>query len=347
MNRYDKEGKLFLRDLETLLSSRNVAPIDIFAYSKKLNLNVKKAHIAYEVIFIIRNSLDDIRRGLHRYSNWIKDPDQLKIFEDIGIQANNKNITRPSRIVYAFSREEKLPSYDDHVEIMQDDLRAEKEARALLDSSTYKGTIILTYTKYSETIREQAYTTIKQNIQEIPTQESIQDNVDRIPTSTSTINHREFDKSKARDSSDIYLVSGKEIKPKNRVHEDYDFHLRKERMNVIMRNPVTEAYEHTFAKSELIKRKHDTSERTLKKTKSNILPKVESIQISELRKEIEELKRLNKELTAKLEAKKLQNNINQDQLENPAQMIESKTIDLQTEINPMKTEIQTHQEESH
>lgn len=310
MNKYDREGKDFLKDPETLLSNRNVAPIDIFAHSKKLNINVKKAHIAYEVIFMIRNSFEDIRRVLHKYAIWMREPEQIRRFEEVGIQANTKNITRPAKIVYAFSKEEKLSSYDDHIEILQDDLLAEKDARAILESSINKGTFILTYNN-SEKLEQSTIQTTKSKTSNKEKEKrlseeftEIEEKGHRIPTSASI-------DSQVDEAININIFSDKEIKPRHKAHEDYDYQIERENINMILRNPVTDAYEYTYAKSEVVKRR--PKERIIKKTKSNIFPRIESIKALEMRREITELRRKNKELTAKLEAKQLKNSFNLDQ----------------------------------
>ena len=118
--------------------------MDMFSYTKKLNTNIKRISYAYEIANSIRICFDDIRRGLAKYAGWMKNPEQVKKFEDVGLLANQKNLSRPAKIVYKYSKEEKIGEYEEHFDLIQDDLKAEKEARSILELSTRKITVIST-----------------------------------------------------------------------------------------------------------------------------------------------------------------------------------------------------------
>ena len=143
-----REANELKKDPETLLTDKyNVRPIDVFSYRNKILANNRKISSAYEAIRTIRQTFDDIQRGLVNYSTWTKSKDRQKRVEDIGASAIQKKYTKASRIVYKFSKEDKVSSYDDHLDIIQDDLKAEKDARYVLQELGRPTTITKIYKK--------------------------------------------------------------------------------------------------------------------------------------------------------------------------------------------------------
>jgi hypothetical protein len=140
--RYDREANVLLRDPETMLTDKyNIPPMDFYTYDKKLTTNAKRIKQAYMVISEIREHFEDIRRVLQRYSSIMKEPDQVRRIENIGMEAIQKKIYRPARIMYKFSKEEKLSTFEDHTDVISDDMKAEKEAKLILDELTPRGII--------------------------------------------------------------------------------------------------------------------------------------------------------------------------------------------------------------
>ena len=138
----DKEAGLFNKDQEALLNDRHISLRDMSSYKQRLTENYKKLCYAFEVIYEIRKYFEEIRKGLALYVKRIKEPEIIKKFEEVGIRARNKNISRPAKIVYKFSEEQKIAEYAEHFDLIQDDLKAEKEARSILEWNTRKITVI-------------------------------------------------------------------------------------------------------------------------------------------------------------------------------------------------------------
>jgi WD40 repeat protein len=146
LRKYESETKILSKNPEDLLSNRGVAPLNIFSHEKKLNNNTKKIGSAFKTISLLRTYCEDVKRGLHSYANSMKITEQIRKIEDVGLTAKQANIFKPSRIVYKYSKEDKVGTYEDHLDIIQDDLKAEKDARAILESSSRKGLIIKKFT---------------------------------------------------------------------------------------------------------------------------------------------------------------------------------------------------------
>jgi WD40 repeat protein len=133
IDKYRRETNELRKDLETLLTDKyNVRPIDVYSYQNKINANNKKIYTAYKVIVDIRKIFDDIQRGLINYSIWTKSKDRQRRIEEVAASAIQKKYTKASKIFYKFSKEEKVSNYDDHADLVQDDLKAEKEAKYVL-----------------------------------------------------------------------------------------------------------------------------------------------------------------------------------------------------------------------
>lgn len=147
LQKYDREVNTYVQDSETLLTDKfNVAPINFYAYNRKLSNNSKRIKLGYAIISWMRNNFEDIRRGLHRYSNWIKHSDNRNRFEVVGVDANQRKLYKPSRIMYKFSKDPKVGTYEDHLDLIQDDLKAEKEARIILEEMNPRTSMLVSPT---------------------------------------------------------------------------------------------------------------------------------------------------------------------------------------------------------
>ena len=91
----------------------------------------------------IKERLDEVQKGLNRFSYWFKnDPAKIRRWEQDGLDIYNlknlKDRSRATRIVFMKSREAKLPSYEDHYDVIEEDLIAEKEAKYELEGMRRK-----------------------------------------------------------------------------------------------------------------------------------------------------------------------------------------------------------------
>jgi hypothetical protein len=138
LSRMESEIQEYSKDPDAIMQSFDVAPIDTFSYTKMLNMNNRRISNAYQIIHLIKEELDDIQKGLNRFSYWFKnDIGKVSKWEKIGKDVYNlKNIkdrSKATRIMYMFSREAKLTSYEDHYDVIEDDLIAEEEAKYELE----------------------------------------------------------------------------------------------------------------------------------------------------------------------------------------------------------------------
>jgi WD40 repeat protein len=297
MQKVDKEAREFLKDPETFLGDRNVPPMDIFSYSRKLNLNAKKVHNAFEVILLIRNVFEDTKRGLHRYANWIKHPDHLRRWEDIGYQANSKKITRPARIVWKFSKEDKLSAYEDHMDAIQDDLKAEKEARTILESVRRRDLLVV---EGGKDMNNNKRLLTSQSAGHKETEVSQSDNVVKIGDDRKLV-----EKDFIIPEEEINVIVEKEIKPRV-SREDYDYITEKENININLAKPTTTAYDNTFSKSYTID--NGTKKLQEKLLESQFQPSktvlggtmMTDSDTDKLRKELDEERKKNLELSSQI-----------------------------------------------
>lgn len=276
----------------------------MFAYTKKLSMNTKKICYAYEIIYEIRNLFDEIKKGLVKFSSWMKIPDQVKKFEDVGLLAKQKNLSRPSKIVYKYSKEEKLGEYEEHFDLIQDDLKAEKEARSFLDLSTRKITVI--QTKPGQVVNEKIVIPTEASAHK-DTAESLTEIVKPIRTDDSVkeiidkkiIYENNIDKF----GSDNISTEKKEVIVRPETTTDYnEFYYTNGRQiqNNLLKPSIVTSYEKPF----LVEKQQMESERVLP-GRSTIITQTDDDHedpeyFKRIEKQMEDLRRKNQELREKL-----------------------------------------------
>lgn len=122
------------KDPEKLLQENNITLIDTMSYTKKIQANKRRLAKAYLVIGAIKIALEDVDRGLQRYAIYTHNPADMRRYELIGREALQRKIYLPTRIVYKFSKEMKLTTYEDHFDVIDDDIKAEKICVHILES---------------------------------------------------------------------------------------------------------------------------------------------------------------------------------------------------------------------
>ncbi len=255
VQKYLREVKSLERDPETLLSDRyNVAPIDVYSYTRKIRANYKKLNLTYILIYGIKNTMDEVQRGLQRFSHWLKLPDQVRRIEDVGAEAANKGIYKPAKIVYKYSKDEKVSSYEDHLDMISDDLKAEKESRFILDdllggvkTLVRSQTAMIPKKEGSRLPTAMTTSFIRKDTEASQTSEGQQFETPR-ETITETL------PSKTQE----YIVSDRETKPRNLITRDvdYDEERERERESRVSRVEVNgKRYDQNMAQSQIIETK--------------------------------------------------------------------------------------------
>jgi alpha-galactosidase/6-phospho-beta-glucosidase family protein len=139
----ESEVQEYSKDPDAIMHNYDVTPINRFSYSKMINMNNRRISNAYHLIHLIKEELDDIQKGLNRFSYWFKnDIGKVAKWEKIGKDVYNlnniKDRSRATRIMYMFARETKLPSYEDHYDVIEEDMIAEEEAKYELEGMRRK-----------------------------------------------------------------------------------------------------------------------------------------------------------------------------------------------------------------
>lgn len=112
----------------TLLNYISMASLD--KEKKRLSTNYKKISLAKDIITVLRNIFDEVRLGLRDFSSLsYEDSIEYKEMEQVALEALNRNITAPAKLVYKFSGEDKIDDYDDSVDLIDENRKAEKLAK--------------------------------------------------------------------------------------------------------------------------------------------------------------------------------------------------------------------------
>jgi len=88
---------------------------------------------------MVKEKCEHVHANLRHFSEGIVDPDELKRFEVIGRDANLKKLSAPAKLMYRYSKEDKLVSYEEHFDELEEDHKAMRAARNYLE--LYKNTI--------------------------------------------------------------------------------------------------------------------------------------------------------------------------------------------------------------
>jgi polyhydroxyalkanoate synthesis regulator phasin len=315
--RYHRELKAMLKDPETLLSDRyNVAPINVYAYQRKITNNSKKLTYAYDVIFMIKCTFEEIQRGLQRYSNILRMPDQKRRLESVGLEAASKGLVRATRIVHKYSKDEKLSSYEDHLDLISDDLKAEKDARFILEELVGIRTVQpITVTKKvgSRLPTGQTTSTVRKEtaISQTPSEGFVeQQRVITEPSREVTEGNREFISEPSRVQE--YIVSDRDIKPQYHVTRDYDYDMERQAITTKYEQQANgkkyDQFVKGVAKSTMAMpqqrielRQEEPSSYSRPMTISTTQPEsYRNYEMEKLKSEIDSLRRENESLTSKI-----------------------------------------------
>lgn len=315
--RYHRDIKLMLKDPETLLSDRhNVAPINVFAYKKKIANNFKKLTYAYDVIFMIKCTFEEIQRGLQRYNTMLNSPDQVRRIESVGKEASDSSILKPTRIVYKYSKDEKLSSYEDHLDLISDDLKAEKNARYILEilvSAKNILPILLTKKSGTRLPTELTTSTVRKETGISQTPSEILRDQERVYTEPSrlvTENNREYISEPSRVQE--YIVSDRDVKPQHPITRDYDYDMEREAIALKPQQVNGKKYDQFVkgvARSTMTMPQQRIEQRTSLEPSSYSRPLISSatqpesyknFEMEKLQSEIESLRKENENLTSKL-----------------------------------------------
>jgi WD40 repeat protein len=346
-----------LKDPETLLSDRyNVAPINVYAYQRKITNNSKKLTYAYDVIFMIKCTFEEIQRGLQRYSNILRMPDQKRRLESVGLEAASKGLVRATRIVHKYSKDEKLSSYEDHLDLISDDLKAEKDARFILEELVGIRTVQpITVTKKvgSRLPTGQTTSTVRKEtaISQTPSEGFVeQQRVITEPSREVTEGNREFISEPSRVQE--YIVSDRDIKPQYHVTRDYDYDMERQAITTKYEQQANgkkyDQFVKGVAKSTMAMpqqrielRQEEPSSYSRPMTISTTQPEsYRNYEMEKLKSEIDSLRRENESLTSKLR----ESTIMQQSFTEPQQPFSQARIETQPYSPPIIESTQVQEE---
>jgi hypothetical protein len=126
------------KSLDKNLEQYGLSPTEIYAAKKKMAGNSKKIVIAGDVIGILRAIFNDIRYTMHDYSLRLKTDEEIYRLEEVGRDAMKKGLTKSSKIVWKYSIQDKISSFDDIYDIIDSDMEAEKYAKVYLGNARKK-----------------------------------------------------------------------------------------------------------------------------------------------------------------------------------------------------------------
>lgn len=132
-NTFYREIGVYQKEKKSLFEKMGCSPNEVVKNSKQLNKYLHNFKNARDYVGQMLKNLVEIKNGIYEYEEHCKNEDTMKKFEKIGKEANRKGITLPSKIMYKYSPEKKMASYEDSYDRLSDFIKIDKNAKHFLE----------------------------------------------------------------------------------------------------------------------------------------------------------------------------------------------------------------------